>query len=93
MESKVGWAPSLIGDCILHDVDTYTHLVELLRLVDTDPLERVVELTLRLWKERLGDDPRESMLDRESTLFGDTRTADSARFCDLVAHRSGAEHH
>jgi len=64
---KVGWAQSLIATCVLHDVDPYTYLVDVLQRVDTHPFERVEELTPRRWKEHFGNDPMKSMLDCGST--------------------------
>ncbi len=64
---KVGWAQSLIATCVLHDIDPYIYLVDVLQRVDTHPFERVDELTPRLWKEHFGDNPMKSRLDRGST--------------------------
>ena len=59
---KVGWAQSLIATCVLHDVDPYVYLVDVLQRVDTHPFERIEELTPRLWKHHFGDDPIPSQL-------------------------------
>jgi hypothetical protein len=64
---KVGWAQSLISTCVLHDIDPYVYLVDVLQRVDTHPFERVGELTPRLWMQNFGDDPMRSMLSRGST--------------------------
>ena len=61
---KVGWAQSLISTCVLHDVDPYQYLVDVLQRVDTHPFDRIAELTPRLWKHHFGDDPMRSMLDQ-----------------------------
>jgi transposase len=61
---KVGWAQSLISTCVLHDVDPYVYLIDVLQRIDTHPSERVAELTPRLWKHHFGDDPMRSMLGR-----------------------------
>ena len=60
---KVGWAQSLISTCVLHDIDPYVYLVDVLQRVDTHPSERVEELTPRLWKRHFADNPMCSMLD------------------------------
>ena len=59
---KVGWAQSLISTCVLHDVDPYVYLIDVLQRIDTHPSERVAELTPRLWKQHFGDVPMRSML-------------------------------
>jgi len=60
---KVGWAQSLISTCVLHDIDPYVYLIDVLQRVDTHPFERVEELTPRLWKHHFADNPMRSMLD------------------------------
>ena len=60
---KVGWAQSLISTCVLHDIDPYVYLVDVLQRVDTHPSERVEELTPRLWKRHFAGNPMRSMLD------------------------------
>jgi len=64
---KVGWAQSLLSTCVLHDVDPYVYLVDVLQRIDTHPIDRVAELTPRLWKQRFGDDPIGSVLDRRES--------------------------
>ena len=61
---KVGWAQSLLSTCVLHDVDPYVYLIDVLQRVDTHPFDRVHELTPRFWKHHFGDDPMRSVLDR-----------------------------
>ena len=61
---KVGWAQSLLSTCVLHDVDPYIYLIDVLQRVDTHPFDRVHELTPRLWKHHFGDDPMRSALVR-----------------------------
>ena len=61
---KVGWVQSLLSTCVLHDVDPYDYLVDVLQRIDTHPQARVLELTPRLWKERFADAPLRSLLDR-----------------------------
>jgi len=53
----VGVAQSLISTCVLHGVDPYTYLVDVLQRVDTHPAAEVQQLTPRLWKENFGDNP------------------------------------
>ncbi len=53
----VGIAQSLLSTCILHDVDPYTYLVDVLQRVETHPAAKVDELTPRLWKENFAADP------------------------------------
>lgn len=60
---KVGWAQSLISTCVLHDIDPYVYLVDVLQRVDTHPFDRVEELTPRLWKSHFADNPMRSALD------------------------------
>ena len=52
-----GVAQSLISTCVLHGVDPWTYLVDVLQRLDTHPANRVSELTPRTWKERFADDP------------------------------------
>ena len=59
---KVGWAQSLIATCVLHDIDPYVYLVDVLQRVDTHPFERVEELTPRRWKQCFADQAMTSRL-------------------------------
>ncbi len=52
-----GIAQSLLSTCILHDVDPYTYLVDVLQRIETHPAAKVAELTPRLWKEKFAADP------------------------------------
>jgi len=52
-----GIAQSLLSTCLLHDVDPYTYLVDVLQRVETHPAAKVDELTPRLWKENFAADP------------------------------------
>jgi hypothetical protein len=61
---KVGQIQSLIATCVLHDVDPYTYLVDVLQRIDTHPQSRVTELTPRLWKETFAEAPMRSLLYR-----------------------------
>jgi transposase len=61
---KVGQIQSLLTTCVLHDIDPYTYLVDVLQRVDTHPQARVEELTPRLWKESFAEQPLRSALYR-----------------------------
>lgn len=63
---KVGWAQSLIATCVLHGVDPYAYLVDVLQRIDTHPFSRIEELTPRVWKTTFGDQPMRSLLDRRT---------------------------
>jgi len=60
----VGQVQSLITTCVLHDVDPYTYLVDVLQRITTHPAARVAELTPRLWNEHFAEAPMRSVLDR-----------------------------
>jgi transposase len=51
----VGIIQSLISTCVLHGVDPYTYLVDVLQRVAIHPQSAVAELTPRLWKESFAD--------------------------------------
>jgi transposase len=61
---RVGQIQSLISTCVLHDVDPYTYLVDVLQRIDTHPFRQVDQLTPRLWKQHFADAPLRSLLDR-----------------------------
>ncbi len=61
---RVGRIQSLLATCVLHEVDPYTYLVDVLQRIDQHPQSKVTELTPRLWKEHFADAPMRSMLDR-----------------------------
>jgi transposase len=63
----VGWIQSLISTCVLHKVDPYTYLVDVLQRVDTHPMAEVDKLTPRLWKEHFGHAPLRSLLETART--------------------------
>ena len=52
-----GIVQSLLSTCILHGVDPYTYLVDVLQRIEIHPVAKVAELTPRLWKERFATDP------------------------------------
>jgi len=60
---KVGQIQSLISTCVLHDIDPYTYLVDVLQRVAIHPASKVELLTPRLWKEHFAQDPLRSDLD------------------------------
>jgi hypothetical protein len=49
---------------VLHDVDPYTYLVDVLQRIDTHPQSQVAELTPRLWKEKFAAEPLRSAIHR-----------------------------
>jgi len=63
---RVGQIQSLISTCVLHGVDPYTYLVDVLQRIDTHPFSAVEQLTPRLWKQHFADDPLRSLLDTAS---------------------------
>jgi transposase len=60
---QVGHVQSLLTTCVLHGVDPYTYLVDVLQRVDLQPQSRVHELTPRLWKDCFGHAPLGSWAD------------------------------
>lgn len=52
---KVGIIQSLISTCVLHGVDPYTYLVDVLQRVAIHPQSQVADLTPRLWKKKFAD--------------------------------------
>ena len=52
-----GVAQSLLSTCVLHDVDPFTYLVDVLQRLETHPASKVHELTPRLWKEKFAGNP------------------------------------
>jgi len=63
---RVGQIQSLISTCVLHGVDPYTYLVDVLQRIDTHPFSAVEQLTPRLWKLHFADAPLRSLLDTPS---------------------------
>lgn len=59
----VGQIQSLLTTCVLHEVDPYTYLVDVLQRIQTHPHSCVSELTPRLWKEHFADNPMRSVID------------------------------
>ena len=60
---QAGHVQSLLTTCVLHGVDPYTYLVDVLQRVDLQPQSRVHELTPRLWKDHFGHAPLGSWAD------------------------------
>jgi len=58
-----GVAQSLISTCVLHDVDPFTYLVDVLQRLETHPAAKVHELTPRIWKEKFAASPIPATLD------------------------------
>lgn len=63
---RVGQIQSLISTCVLHGVDPYTYLVDVLQRIDTHPFSAVEQLIPRLWKQHFADAPLRSLLDTAS---------------------------
>ncbi len=59
---QVGQVQSLLATCVLHDVDPYTYLVDVLQRIDRHPQSQVQQLTPRLWKQHFADAPLRSLL-------------------------------
>ena len=60
---RVGIIQSLVTTCVLHEVDPYTYLVDVLQRIASHPMSRVNELTPRLWKEHFSESPMRSVID------------------------------
>ena len=60
----IGVIQSLLVTCRLHEVNPYTYLVDVLQRIDQHPVNRVHELTPRIWKEMFAGDPLVSDLQR-----------------------------
>jgi len=63
---RVGQIQSLLSTCVLHGVDPYAYLVDVLQRIDTHPFSAVEQLIPRLWKQHFADAPRRSLLDTAS---------------------------
>jgi transposase len=66
----VGIVQSLLSTCLLHKVDPYTYLVDVLQRVENHPASRVEELTPRLWKEHFAADPIPACLGSVACQYG-----------------------
>ena len=66
----VGVAQSLLSTCLLHEVDPYTYLVDVLQRVENHPASRVEELTPRLWKKNFAADPIPACLGSDACQYG-----------------------
>jgi len=60
---RVGQIQSLITTCVLHGVDPYAYLVDVLQRIDTHPFAAVEQLTPRLWRQHFAQAPLRSLLD------------------------------
>jgi len=63
-----GIAQSLISTCVLHGVDPYTYLVDVLQRIDTHPAAEVQQLTPRLWREHFAEIPIPATLPPGTTI-------------------------
>jgi transposase len=61
---QVGQIQSLLTTCVLHGVDPYTYLVDVLQRIDIHPQTEIEKLTPRLWKQHFADAPLRSLLHR-----------------------------
>lgn len=59
---QVGQIQSLLTTCVLHGVDPYTYLVDVLQRIDRHPQSQVADLTPRLWKQHFAQAPLRSLL-------------------------------
>jgi transposase len=59
---RVGQIQSLLSTCVLHKIDAYTYLVDVLQRVAVHPYSQVAELTPREWKTRFAQEPMRSVL-------------------------------
>ncbi len=59
----IGQVQSLITTCVLHEVNPYTYLVDVLQRIAIHPQARVAELTPRLWKKNFADTALGSWID------------------------------
>ena len=55
---------SLLTTCVLHEIDPYIYLVDVLQRIDHHPQSKVVQPTPRLRKEHFAHDPMRSLLER-----------------------------
>jgi len=65
-----GVAQSLISTCVLHGVDPFTYLVDVLQRLETHPADKVHEFSPRLWKEKFADNPNQATLDPDVCQHG-----------------------
>ena len=65
---QVGQIQSLLTTCVLHDVDPYTYLVDVLQRIDCHPHSQVQQLTPRLWKQHFADAPLGTPIEIEPPL-------------------------
>lgn len=60
----VGIIQSLISTCKLHDINPYTYLVDVLQRISIHPASKIEQLTPRIWKEQIAENPMRSCLER-----------------------------
>ena len=63
-----GVAQSLISTCVLHGVDPWTYLVDVLQRLEIHPASKVNELTPRIWKEKFGENPIQAALPEGASI-------------------------
>ena len=63
-----GVAQSLISTCVLHGIDPWTYLVDVLQRLEIHPAAKVSELTPRIWKEKFGDNPIPAQLPEGASI-------------------------
>jgi transposase len=56
-------AQSLLATCRLQDINPYAYLVDVLQRINHHSQSRILELTLRLWKQKFANNPLRSMVD------------------------------
>ena len=61
---QVAAIQTILATCRAHDVDPYTYLVDVLQRINEHPASAVHELTPKRWRERFGQNPMRSDLDR-----------------------------
>ncbi len=59
---RIGVIQSLLATCRLQGVDPYAYLVDVLQRISEYPATQVIDLTPRVWKTKLADDPMKSDL-------------------------------
>ena len=61
---QVAAIQTILATCRAHDVDPYTYLVDVLQRINEHPASAVHELTPKRWRERFGQNPMRSDLER-----------------------------
>lgn len=66
---RVAVIQSLLVTCRMQGIDPYTYLVDVLQRIGRHPAKDVIDLTPRVWREKFGDDPLKSDLDRTGSTL------------------------